>query len=144
MSDRMIHSLQTLRRREDHIIKSYSVELKVLNDQIAQIDNQIAWIEKDIQQQNDFLKNSQTSDLPPLAYFNRMNEEIKNLEYQKGGLERQLETLFEQLFTHVTNEKAYSKIHEKLLKEKKSELEKKESDALEDLFSILTNSTKNN
>lgn len=138
MSDRMIASLQTLMRQEDLNIKSYGAALKNLKDQISDIDDEITLIEKNIHQQKDFLKNNHISDLPPLAYFNRMNEDIKKLKHQKMDLESQLDALFEQLFTHVTNEKAYSKIYEKLKEEKKKEQEKKEADALDDLFSILS------
>ncbi|CAO4842940.1 MAG: hypothetical protein CNLJKLNK_00681 [Holosporales bacterium] len=138
MSDRMINSLKTLMRIEDLNIKSYGAALKELKDKISDIEDEMILIEKNIQDQKDFLKNNHISDLPPLAYFNRMNDDIKKLAHQKTDLQSQLDALFEELFAHVANEKAYSKIYEKLKIEKKNEEEKKEADALEDLFSILS------
>lgn len=135
MSKKIIKSLSTLIKIEKGHITDLQPRLSDLNQQLFEIDQKIESLDASIEREKNFIK-TEIMSVDFINFFNRIELEKRNLNARKEDILIEYDALHEQMMDHVKSEKSYQIISDRLIKQEKFNLEKHETEIIDDIIQM--------
>ena len=135
MSKKFIKSLSTLIKVEKGHIADLQPRLSDLNQQLFDIDKKIESLNESVEREKKFMKN-EVMNIDFISFFSRIELEKKKLNDRKEEILIEYDALHDQMMDHVKSEKSYQIINDRLIEEEKFNLEKHETEIIDDIIQM--------
>jgi hypothetical protein len=135
MSKKFIKSLSTLIKVEKGHIADLQPRLSELNQMLLEIDQKIESLKASVEREKNFMK-TEVMSIDFISFFSRIELEKKNLNDKRDEILIEYDALHELMMDHVKSEKSYKIISDRLTEEEKFNLEKQETEIIDDIIQM--------